>query len=185
MRLIPLKNTAAVARWTAGHIIQRINRFAPTARRPFVLGLPTGGTPVATYQELIRRHKAGDVDFSNVVTFNMDEYVGLPEGHAQSYRRFMQEQLFDHINILPGNIHFLDGNAKNLEQECLDYEKNMAESGGVELFLGGVGHDGHIAFNEPGSSLASRSRIKTLTEGTRQAMPVSLITILPGCPGWP
>ena len=169
MRLIPLSTPDNVARWAAGYIADRINGFAPTREKPFVLGLPTGGTPIATYKELIRLYKAGVVSFEHVVTFNMDEYVGLPEGHPESYRHFMQEYFFDHVNLPKENIHFLNGNADNLELECLAYEETIQGYGGVELFLGGVGRDGHIAFNEPGSSLASRTRIKTLTEETRRA----------------
>lgn len=169
MRLIPLLDSQAIARWTARYIAKRIKSFAPTAERPFVLGLPTGGTPVATYQELIKMYQAGKISFAHVVTFNMDEYVGLPAGHPQCYRRFMQEQLFDHLDIPAENVQFLDGNAEDLEKECQRYEEVMAAYGGVELFLGGVGQDGHIAFNEPGSSLASRCRVKTLTSETRHA----------------
>ncbi|AMO54545.1 glucosamine-6-phosphate deaminase [Endozoicomonas montiporae] len=169
MRLIPLKTPETTAFWTARYIVNRIKQFKPTEQKPFVLGLPTGGTPIGTYQELIRLYKEGEVSFKHVVTFNMDEYVGLPAGHPESYRQFMENQLFSHIDLPAENIHFLNGNADNLDQECLAYEETISSFGGIELFLGGVGRDGHIAFNEPGSSLASRSRIKTLTEDTRRA----------------
>ncbi len=169
MRLIPLSGKEAVGLWSAEHIAKRINDFAPTADKPFVLGLPTGGTPVNTYSALIELHRAGKVSFEHVVTFNMDEYVGLPEEHPQSYHSFMHQVLFDHVDIQPGNINFLDGNAADLEAECQRYEQKITACGGIELFMGGVGHDGHIAFNEPGSSLTSRTRIKTLTRQTRQA----------------
>ncbi len=169
MRLIPLNSKADVGKWSARYIADRINHFAPTREKPFVLGLPTGSTPLATYQELIQLYQAGKVSFEHVVTFNMDEYVGLPADHPQSYRSFMFENFFEHIDICHENINLLDGNAENLEEECKRYEAKMEALGGIELFMGGVGHDGHIAFNEPGSSLSSRTRIKTLTDKTRQA----------------
>ncbi len=169
MRFIPLPDKTAVGCWAAQYIVRRINAFQPTKERPFVLGLPTGGTPIPTYQELIRLHKKGEVSFKYVITFNMDEYVGLPVNHTQSYRSFMHRELFDRIDILAENINFLDGNAPDLDAECQRYEDKITALGGIELFMGGVGHDGHIAFNEPGSSLSSRSRIKTLSRVTREA----------------
>ena len=169
MRFIPLDNALKVGQWVARYIAERINAFAPAPDRPFVLGLPTGGTPIPVYRELVRLHNEGKVSFAHVVTFNMDEYCDLPVGHPESYRSFMHSELFDYVDIPPANINLLDGNAKNLEAECQRYENKMRDLGGVELFMGGVGHDGHIAFNEPGSSLASRTRLKTLTEETRQA----------------
>ncbi|MGB2078827.1 MAG: glucosamine-6-phosphate deaminase [Vibrio sp.] len=169
MRLIPLSNKQQVGAWSARYIVNKINEFNPTADKPFVLGLPTGGTPLETYKELIRLHKAGDVSFKHVVTFNMDEYVGLPEDHPESYRTFMYENFFNHVDIQEQNINLLNGNTDDHEKECQDYEARMKSYGGIHLFMGGVGVDGHIAFNEPGSSLASRTRIKTLTEDTRIA----------------
>ncbi len=118
------------------------------------------------YKELVRLNKAGKVSFANVVTFNMDEYVGIPREHSESYHSFMWNNFFSHINIKKSNVNILNGNAKNLEAECARYEKKIKSYGGIELFVGGIGPDGHIAFNEPGSSLASRTRIKTLTEDT-------------------
>ena len=169
MRLIPLSDKKAVGLWSAEYIAKRIQDFAPTADKPFVLGLPTGGTPVNTYNALIEMHRKGKVSFEHVVTFNMDEYVGIPEDHPESYHAFMHRVLFDHVNIKPENINFLDGNARDLTAECQRYEDCIKSYGGIELFMGGVGHDGHIAFNEPGSSLTSRTRLKTLTLQTRQA----------------
>jgi glucosamine-6-phosphate deaminase len=164
MRLL-IHNTAAdVALWSARHIASRI--AAHSGPRPFVLGLPTGSTPLATYEELIRLHRAGEVSFADVVTFNMDEYVGLPSEHPQSYHRFMWDNFFSHIDILPENVHIPDGNAPDLASECADYEARIEAVGGIDLFLGGVGSDGHIAFNEPFSSMSSRTRLKTLTEET-------------------
>ena len=114
MRLIPLKETAHVGYWSARYIVDRITQFAPTPERPFVLGLPTGGTPLNTYRRLIELYQQGEVSFANVVTFNMDEYVGLPENHPQSYHSFMFENFFDHIDIRHENINLLDGNALDL-----------------------------------------------------------------------
>ncbi len=167
MRLIPLKKD--ISAWTAGYIVNKINILKPAPTRPLVLGLPTGGTPLGTYKELIRYYNEGVVDFENVTTFNMDEYVGLPENDPQSYHYYMQQYFFKYVNIKPENIHILDGNAQNLKQECDNYENKIREAGGIKLFLGGVGSDGHIAFNEPFSSLTSRTRVKTLTRETRQS----------------
>ena len=169
MRFIPLPDQPSVGSWAARYIVNRINAFNPTVERPFTLGLPTGSTPIPTYLELIRLYKSGVVSFSNVVTFNMDEYIGLPAQHPNSYRSFMHKHFFDHIDISPANINLLDGNAADPQAECQRYEDKIDSCGGIELFMGGVGHDGHIAFNEPGSSLSSRTRVKTLTTQTRQA----------------
>ncbi|MDB2384544.1 glucosamine-6-phosphate deaminase, partial [Endozoicomonas sp.] len=169
MRLVPLSSKADVGKWSARYIADRIKAFNPTASQPFVLGLPTGSTPLSTYSELIALYKAKEISFRHVITFNMDEYVGIPADHQASYRSFMCRHFFDHIDIQSDNAHLLDGNAPDLEAECKRYENKMKNVGGIELFMGGVGHDGHIAFNEPGSSLSSRTRIKTLTDKTRQA----------------
>ena len=166
MRIIIKPDAAQVGKWVANYVIERITSAKPTAKKPFVLGLPTGSSPVPTYKELIRRHKKGDISFKHVVTFNMDEYVGLPENHKESYHSFMFDNLFSYIDIPRENINILNGNAKDLEKECLDYEKRITSIGGVDLFLGGIGPDGHIAFNEPGSSLSSRTRVKTLRYDT-------------------
>ena len=166
MRLIIESTPERVARWTARYIVEQIRQKEKYTASPFVLGLPTGSTPLETYRELIRLHRAGEVSFANVVTFNMDEYVGLPEEHPQSYHTFMRENFFAHVDIRPENTHLLNGNAEDLAKECADYEARIAECGGIDLFLGGVGEDGHIAFNEPFSSLSSRTRIKTLTQDT-------------------
>jgi glucosamine-6-phosphate deaminase len=158
-----------MCQWAANYIAKRIKEFTPKEDMPFVLGLPTGSSPLGVYREFIRMNKEGNLSFASVVTFNMDEYVGLPPNHPQSYARFMKENLFSSINIKPENAHLLNGQAADLEKECLDYEETIWKHGGIELFLGGMGKNGHIAFNEPGSSLASRTRFKTLSLDTRIA----------------
>lgn len=166
MRIIIEPDYTGISNWVAIYIANKINTFAPTAERPFVLGLPTGSTPLGVYNRLIELYKEGLVSFKHVVTFNMDEYVGLPKDHPQSYHSFMWNNFFSHIDILPENTNILNGNAPDLGAECQAYEDKIKAIGGIHLFLGGVGIDGHIAFNEPGSSLNSRTRIKTLTEDT-------------------
>lgn len=166
MRVIIEPDYASVSAWAAAYIVKQINKFAPTASKPYLLGLPTGSTPMGTYNELIRHYKEGKVSFSNVVTFNMDEYVGIPQTHPQSYYTFMWDNFFSHVDIKPENVNILDGNAPCLEAECARYEEKMRSLGGIQLFMGGIGPDGHIAFNEPYSSLSSRTRIKTLTQDT-------------------
>ncbi len=166
MRIVIQKNKDNVGKWIANYLINKINTAKPTKEKPFVLGLPTGSTPLVTYNEIIKLHKAGKVSFENVITFNMDEYVGIAEEHTESYHYFMKVNLFDHIDIKPENINILNGNAQDLEKECQDYEDKIIKAGGIDLFLGGIGPDGHIAFNEPCSSLTSRTRIKTLTFDT-------------------
>jgi glucosamine-6-phosphate deaminase len=166
MRIIIKKTTEEVGDWAATYIIDKIRKANPTKEKPFVLGLPTGSSPLPVYKEFVRRYKAGEISFKNVITFNMDEYVGLPENHTESYRYFMFDNLFNHIDVPKENINILNGNAKDLEKECADYEQRILKAGGIDLFLGGIGPDGHIAFNEPGSSLASRTRIKTLSYDT-------------------
>lgn len=166
MRLIIEDSYGKMSQWAAAFIAKRINEFCPTPERPFVLGLPTGSTPIGTYKELIHLNRIGKVSFENVVTFNMDEYVGIPKDHPESYYTFMWTNFFSHINIKPENANILNGNAPDLTEECENYEKKIAAYGGVDLFMGGIGSDGHIAFNEPGSSLTSRTRSKGLTSDT-------------------
>ena len=166
MRLIIQPNTDQMAQWAANYIAAKINAANPTEEKPFKLGLPTGSSPLSTYRALIKLYETGAVSFENVITFNMDEYVGLPQDHSQSYYSFMWNNFFNHIDIKKENAHILNGCAEDLEAECAAYEKAIANAGGIDLFLGGIGPDGHIAFNEPGSSLSSRTRIKTLTTDT-------------------
>ena len=166
MRLIINENDAKGAIWAARYIVSKIKEKAAKTDKPFVLGLPTGSTPIATYKELIRMNQAGEVSFRNVITFNMDEYVGLPESHPESYHSFMAKNFFDHVDVPKENINILNGNAPDLEAECASYEARIEAAGGIDLFMGGVGEDGHLAFNEPFSSLVSRTRVKTLTYDT-------------------
>ena len=166
MRVIIEKNYDEMSKWAANHIVERINAFNPTEKKPFVLGLPTGSTPIGTYRELVRLHKEGKISFKNVVTFNMDEYVKIAEDHPESYHSFMWNNFFSHIDIPKENVNILNGNAEDLEAECARYEAKIQSYGGIDLFMGGIGPDGHIAFNEPGSSLTSRTRVKTLTTDT-------------------
>ena len=161
MRVIVESDPKGVARTAAG-FVARLVRRRPTC----VLGLATGGTPLDMYQELIRLHRDEGLDFSRVVTFNLDEYVGLGPTHPRSYRYFMQRNLFDHINIDLRNTHVPDGRALDFEAHCAQYERMIAEERGIDLQVLGIGTDGHIAFNEPGSSLGSRTRLKSLTAET-------------------
>lgn len=194
MRVIIQNKPEQVAKWTANYIVSKMQAHQQQSATPFVLGLPTGSTPMRTYAELIRLYRAGAASFANVITFNMDEYVGLPEEHPESYHSFMWRHFFSHVDVRPEHVNILNGNAPDLAKECASYEARMKQAGGVRLFLGGVGADGHIAFNEPFSSLASRTRVKTLTMDTiaanarffdndmakvpRQALTVGVATVL-------
>jgi len=166
MRLIIQSDYEALSKWAAYYVASKITKANPSENKPFVLGLPTGSSPVGMYKYLAELNRKGFVSFKNVITFNMDEYVGLPEEHPESYHSFMWKNFFKDIDIKKENIHILNGNAPDLEAECLQYEQKIQKVGGVDLFIGGVGTDGHIAFNEPGSSLNSDTRIKTLTTDT-------------------
>ena len=166
MRVIIEPDYAQLSRWAAEYVAGKINAAKPTAEKPFVLGCPTGSSPLGLYMHLIELYKAGKVSFKNVVTFNMDEYVGLPEEHPESYHSFMWNNFFNHIDIKKENVHILNGNAADLNAECAAYEEAIKAAGGIDLFMGGIGPDGHIAFNEPFSSLCSRTRVKSLTTDT-------------------
>ncbi|MFV0472548.1 MAG: glucosamine-6-phosphate deaminase [Paludibacteraceae bacterium] len=166
MRVIIQPDYQFVSEWSANYVVSKIIAAAPTSKNPFVLGLPTGSTPLGMYKHLIRLNKEGVVSFKNVVTFNMDEYVGLPKAHPQSYYSFMWDNFFTHIDIPKDNVHILNGEADDLEAECEAYEYAIRDIGGIDLFVGGIGPDGHIAFNEPASSFNSRTRPKTLTTDT-------------------
>ena len=178
MRFIIEDTNEHAGQWTARYIVNRILEHQAKTDKPFVLGLPTGSTPLSTYKELINLYKEGKVSFKNVITFNMDEYVGLPEEHPESYHSFMWNNFFNHVDINPENVNILNGNAEDPEAE----------------FLGGVGENGHLAFNEPYTSLNSRTHVQTLTYDTlvvnsrffdndvnqvpKQAMSVGIATVL-------
>ena len=166
MRVIIVNDYQAISQWAANYVAGKINAANPTPEKPFILGCPTGSSPLGMYKALIELYKEGKVSFENVVTFNMDEYVGLPEEHPESYHSFMWNNFFSHINIKKENVHILNGNAADLNAECAAYEAAIEAAGGIDLFMGGIGPDGHIAFNEPFSSLSSCTRIKTLTTDT-------------------
>ena len=167
MRVVIQENYEKMSKWAANYIVKAINEKAKVSSKPFVLGLPTGSSPLGVYKELINLNKEGKVSFKNVVTFNMDEYVGLEKSHDQSYWYFMHSNFFDYIDIPKENINILNGMAKDLQKECDDYEKRIAATGGIDLFMGGIGVDGHIAFNEPFTSLNSKTGISALTSDTR------------------
>jgi len=166
MRLIIQPDYEALSKWAAYYVASKIVKANPSKDKPFVLGLPTGSSPIGMYKNLAELNRKGAISFQNVITFNMDEYAGLPEEHPESYHSFMWNNFFKHIDIPKENIHILNGNAPNLEAECVQYEQKIKQAGGVDLFIGGMGADGHIAFNEPGSSLNSDTRVKTLTTDT-------------------
>jgi glucosamine-6-phosphate deaminase len=166
MRLIIQPDYELVSKWAAHNVAKKIKDFAPTADKPFVLGLPTGSSPLGMYKELVKLNKSGKVSFKNVITFNMDEYVKIAEDHPESYHSFMWNNFFSHIDIQQQNVNILNGNAKDLQAECASYEEKICGTGGIHLFVGGIGPDGHIAFNEPGSSLTSRTRMVGLTYDT-------------------
>ena len=156
---IIIQPTVAEAQQQAARLIRRQIQQKPDS----VLGLATGSTPIGVYALLVAMHARGELDFSRVRTFNLDEYVGLAPKHAASYRQFMHEQLFGKVNIRAENIHFPDGLAQDIPAHCEEYEAASRSVGGIDLQLLGIGRDGHIGFNEPSSSLASRTRIKTIT----------------------
>jgi glucosamine-6-phosphate deaminase len=161
MNVVIHASEEAVTQCAYGFVRDRMNR-----RHYRVLGLPTGSTPLRLYRALVEGYRRGEVDFAEVQTFNLDEYLGLPPDHPQSYRHFMQTNLFSHVNIRPSHVHFLSGLPHDIEDECEAYERAIKERGGLKLQILGIGRDGHIGFNEPTSSLASRTREKTLTRQT-------------------
>ena len=165
MRIIIQKNYEEMCEWVSLYIKEKIIQQQEECNQ-YVLGLPTGSTPIGVYKNFVKYYKEKNLSFKNVTTFNMDEYVNLPKTHHESYNYFMHDNLFNHIDIARENINLLDGMAEDLQEECKKYEEKIKTSGGIDLFLGGIGADGHIAFNEPGSSLTSRTRIKTLCSET-------------------
>jgi glucosamine-6-phosphate deaminase len=159
---IIIKPGSAEAQQEAAKVLGRQIQLKPDS----VLGLATGSTPIPVYEALVKMHERNELDFSRIVTFNLDEYVGLAPDHPCSYREFMRQHLFGRVNLAPENIHFPNGLAKDIPAHCAEYESAIARAGGIDLQLLGIGRDGHIGFNEPSSSLASRTRIKTLTPQT-------------------
>lgn len=167
----------------AAQVVADVLNAKPNA----VLGMATGSTPLGLYKELVRMHKEEGLDFSQVTTFNLDEYVGLPVDHDQSYHYFMHENFFKHVNVPTQNIYIPSGTTNNYKAFCQWYEERIEESGGVDIQILGIGSDGHIAFNEPTSSLSSRTRLKTLAKPTiddnsrffkkRQDVPIYAITM--------
>jgi glucosamine-6-phosphate deaminase len=153
----------------ASRQVAEILARAIRAKPSIVLGLATGATPVDAYHELVHLHRQQGLDFSQLTSFNLDEYVGLPPDHPQSFRCFMQQHLFDHVNIQPARTHLPDGMAADLDCHTRDYEARIRAAGGIDLQLLGIGSNGHIAFNEPGSAADSRTRLVQLTEETIQA----------------
>ncbi len=182
MRVIIVKDTKQLGKVSAGLIAAEMKR-----KPAYVLGLATGTSPIPLYQELIRLNKSKALDFSTTITFNLDEYVGLAPTHDQSYRYFMNQQLFDYVNINKKNTHVPDGMARDVEASCEEYERMMEDVGGVDCQVLGIGSNGHIGFNEPGTSLASRTHMTRLTESTindnarffarRQDVPTRAITM--------
>lgn len=162
MEIVILPTPAEVARTAADAIEQQVRRG------PSVLGLATGSTPLGTYQELIRRHRDGGLSFAGAQAFLLDEYVGLPAEHPQSYHSVIREEFTGSVDFAPDAVHGLDGMAADLEAEAAQYEERISASGGVDIQILGIGTDGHVGFNEPMSSLASCTRIKTLTRQTRE-----------------
>jgi glucosamine-6-phosphate deaminase len=146
-----------------------IIRSAWQRKKNLVLGMATGRTPIGLYQKLIEFYRKGEMDFSRVVTFNLDEYFGLEDAHPQSFARYMDTHLFQHINIKPGNVFRLRGRPADIEEQCHAYERAIRNCGGIDIQILGIGQNGHIGFNEPGSSLASRTRLSSLTPETVEA----------------
>ena len=188
MRLLIHRNYDDACCWIADYIIGRIKAFAPSKEKPFVMALPTGSSVLGVYRELISAFKEGRISFSNVVSFSLDEYLGLDGDHPQSYKRFMKDNFFNAVDILPENTHIPNGMSSDPEGECLIYEAKIKSHGGIELFMGGVGVNGHIAFNEPGTSLSSRTSVQSLAldtvtanarffEGDMGKVPVKALTM--------
>ena len=161
MLVVLVPDAAALDREAARIVAHRV-RDKPS----ITLGLASGSTPLGMYRELIRLHREEGLDLSRVTTFNLDEYLGLAPSHPRSFHRFMREFFFDHVNVPASNIHVPDGTAADLDAYCAEYERRIVEAGGIDLQVLGIGRDGHIGFNEPTSSLASRTRVKTLTAAT-------------------
>lgn len=169
VQLLNYKTKDEAAKQVAKHIADKINEFSPTQSKPFVLGLPTGSSPEPVYAELIKLNKECKVSFKNVVTFNMDEYCGIEPTNDQSYHYFMNDKFFKHIDIKKENIHILNGLADDFQTECRRYEQEIAKYAPFQIFMGGIGSKGHIAFNESGSTRDSITRKVELDKSTIEA----------------
>ncbi len=161
MKLIIENNYEELSKRAASILKEEIEK-----KPDIILGLATGSTPIGTYKELIGFHKEGDLDFSQVRSFNLDEYIGLDGSHPNSYRHFMNEELFNHINIDLDNTHIPNGRAKDLEDHCKEYDEYIEQSGGIDIQILGIGSNGHIAFNEPARELNLGTSVVDLTEST-------------------
>ncbi|MDA5109185.1 glucosamine-6-phosphate deaminase [Brevibacillus thermoruber] len=164
MKLLIAENYEALSK-EAARVVAQVVAAKPTA----VLGLATGSTPIGMYRELARLHREEGVDFSRVMTFNLDEYVGLPPHHPQSYRTFMQEHFFRHVNIPLEQTNIPRGDAPDLQAECRRYEEAIAAAGGIDIQVLGIGRNGHIGFNEPGSDAETTTRVVKLAQSTIKA----------------
>ena len=169
MRLIISPDYDQCSQWAADYVAYKIKAAHPTQDKPFVMAIPAGSSPLGMFERLIGMFRKGKLSFQNVVIFNMDEYVGLSPDDEHSYHHFLWKNFFDHIDIKKKNVHLLNGQTTDFAKECANYEKLIRSYGGIDLLVAGVGGDGHIAFNEPGSSLASRTRVKTLNKNTIKA----------------
>lgn len=169
MRQAIFSSAQDASEYLASYIVNLINDFQPTLQKPFVLGLPTGSSPEGVYAKLIESYKAGKVTFRHVITFNMDEYLGLRPSHPQLYHYFMYDKLFNHVDIPKENIHILNGMTLDPEAECAQYEQTIKQYGRINFFLGGLGPEGHLAFNEAGSTRDSKTRKVDLVESTVKA----------------
>ncbi|MBP1532082.1 MAG: glucosamine-6-phosphate deaminase [Alphaproteobacteria bacterium] len=169
MRVKIKENYDELSKWAADYVVYRINKHRPSPRKPFVLGLPSGSTPLGMFKYLAQAYKHNLVSFENVIFFSMGEYIGMGAGDEQSLQYILWDKFLKYINVKPEHVYFLNGLTKDFAKECANYEKNIKKYGGVDLFIGGVGVDGHIAFNEPYSSLNSRTRAKMLAPSTKQA----------------
>jgi len=158
MEIIIRKDYHAICQETAGLILQAWRK-----KKNLVLGLPTGKTPLGLYDRLVGLYERGEMDFSDVISFNVDEYLGLDENHPQSFARYMNEHLFRHVNIKKENTHVLSGTPADVEEHCRAYERKIRSLGGIDVQILGIGQDGHIAYDVPSSSLVSRTRLLTLT----------------------
>ena len=169
MRVVIKPDYQSLSQWAADYVVYRINKHRPTPKKPFVLGLPSGSTPLGMFEALAKYYKEGKVSFENVVFFGVGEYIGVGAGDEHGFQYFLWDKFLKYVNIKKEHVHFLDGLTTNYAEECANYEKMIKSAGGFNLFIGGVGQDGHIAFNEPYSSLNSRTRAKVLTPSTLRA----------------